>query len=50
MTAAAMLPARGPRVIGIVKITEDSFSDGVHVLHYNGHGPSPDAPSDASSE
>lgn len=32
MTAAALLAARRPRIIGIVNITEDSFSDGGRYL------------------
>jgi len=32
MNAATLLPARRPRVIGIVNITEDSFSDGGRYL------------------
>lgn len=32
MTAAPLLPAGRPRVIGIVNITEDSFSDGGRYL------------------
>jgi dihydropteroate synthase type 2 len=32
VTAAPLLPAGRPRVIGIVNITEDSFSDGGRYL------------------